>query len=92
MLKEAKAIETYFSQFDVNKNGRIELDEFNILFDRIYRIVDKKKEIDLATQNEFDGDDLASGDQSFITDAFDKVKSVFTGKPTEDSQIKLLVQ
>lgn len=62
MLKEAKAIETYFSQFDVNKNGRIELDEFVILFDRIYRIVDKKKEIDLAAQNEFEGDDLASGD------------------------------
>lgn len=58
MQKEVKAIETYFSQFDVNKNGKIEQDEFISLFDRIQRIVDKKKEMDLAHQNEFDGDDL----------------------------------
>jgi len=35
MQKEVKAIETYFSQFDVNKNGKIEQDEFISLFDRI---------------------------------------------------------
>lgn len=92
MLKEAKGIETYFSQFDVNKDGKIRRDEFNLLFDRIHRIVEKKKEIDIAAQNDFSGDQLAAGDQSFITDAFDKVKNVFsnTGK-TDDNKLAQLV-
>jgi len=61
LIKEAKGIQTYFEQFDVNNNGTIERDEFNSLFDRIKRIVDKKKEMDLAAINEFD-QDLEKGD------------------------------
>lgn len=61
LIKEAKGIQTYFKQFDVNNNGTIERDEFNSLFDRIKRIVDKKKEMDLAAINEFD-QDLEKGD------------------------------
>lgn len=93
MLKQAKGIETYFSQFDVNKDGKIERDEFNLLFDRINRIVDKKKEIDIAAQNDFSDDQLAGGDQNFITDAFDKVKNNFsnTGK-TDDNKLSQLVK
>ena len=91
MLKEAKGIETFFSQFDVNKNGRLERDEFNLLFDRINRIVDKKKEMDLA--DELNADELASGDQNFATDAFNKVKNVFTSSgKTDDSKLAQLVQ
>lgn len=79
LIKEAKGIETYFDQFDMNRNGRIERDEFNAMFARITRIVDKKKEKDIAAQDEFDMN-LETGDQSVFTAAFDKAKAVIGGK------------
>ena len=43
LIKEKRGIEGYFAQFDSNGDGKISREEFNCQFDRIERIVEKKK-------------------------------------------------
>lgn len=82
LIKEKRGIEGYFSQFDSNGDGKISREEFNCQFDRIERIVERKKEADAFNQFADDSDGLARGDENFITDGFDKAKAWITGKPT----------
>ena len=82
LIKEKRGIEGYFSQFDSNGDGKISREEFNCQFDRIERIVERKKETDAFNQFADDSDGLARGDENFITDGFDKAKAWITGKPT----------
>lgn len=82
LIKEKRGIEGYFSQFDSNGDGKISREEFNCQFDRIERIVERKREADAFNEFVDDSDGLARGDENFITDGFDKAKAWITGKPT----------
>lgn len=72
MLKDLKGIQTYFKQFDVNGDGQVTRDDFNLLFPRIKRIVEKKKEIDFAAENDEFADNIDAGDQTLNPSTMNK--------------------
>ena len=81
LIKEKRGIEGYFTQFDSNGDGKISREEFNCQFDRIERIVERKKQADVVNEFSDDSDGLARGDENFFTDGLDKAKAWLSGKP-----------
>ena len=81
LIKEKRGIEGYFAQFDSNGDGKISREEFNCQFDRIERIVERKKQADVVNEFSDDSDGLARGDENFFTDGLDKAKAWLSGKP-----------
>lgn len=59
------------------------------MFPRISRIVEKKKEIDFAAQNDEFGDDMDSGDQAMGPAAINKTNNV--SKSNDDSKLKEII-